>query len=40
VLPREVFLNEVAEQGLEVHHEWHEGYRSVTTKQPLEGEHA
>ncbi len=40
VLPREVFLNEVADRGLNVHHEWYEGYRSVTTKQPLEGEHA
>lgn len=40
VLPREVFLHEVAEQGLKVHHEWHDGYRSVTTKQRLESEHA
>jgi saccharopine dehydrogenase-like NADP-dependent oxidoreductase len=40
VLPRDKFLNEVAERGLDIRHEWHNDFRSVTTKQPLEGEHA
>ena len=40
VLPREAFLNEVADRGLDVRHEWYDGYRDVTAKQPLAGEHA
>lgn len=40
VLPRERFLNEVADRGLNIRHEFHEGYREVTAKKPLEGEHA
>lgn len=40
VLPREAFLNEVADRGLDIRHEWYDGYRDVTAKQPLAGEHA
>ncbi|MFO8098714.1 MAG: saccharopine dehydrogenase C-terminal domain-containing protein [Salinibacter sp.] len=40
VLPREQFLDAVAGRGLNVHHEWYDGYRTVTAKQPVEGEHA
>ncbi len=39
VLPRDRFLDAVAERGLNVHREWHDDFRDVTTKQPLEGEH-
>ena len=40
VLPREQFLEEVADRGLTVRHEWHDDYRTITTKQTLEGKHA
>jgi saccharopine dehydrogenase-like NADP-dependent oxidoreductase len=40
VLPREHFLKEVADRGLDIRHEWHDDFREVTAKQPLEGEHA
>ena len=40
ILPREKFLEDVAARGLNVQHEWYDGYRAVTAKQPLEGEHA
>jgi saccharopine dehydrogenase-like NADP-dependent oxidoreductase len=40
VLPRDYFLDEVTDRGLEIRHEWHDDFRDVTTKQPLEGEHA
>jgi len=40
VLPRDRFLDEVAERGLDIRHEWHDDFRDVTRKQPLEGEHA
>jgi saccharopine dehydrogenase-like NADP-dependent oxidoreductase len=40
VLPRDHFLEEVAERGLDIRHEWHDDFREVTAKHPLEGEHA
>jgi len=40
VLPRDQFLDEVAERGLNIRHEWHDDFRTVTTKQPLDGQHA
>jgi hypothetical protein len=40
VLPRDQFLDEVAARGLDIRHEWHDDFREVTGKQPLEGEHA
>lgn len=40
VLPRERFLNEVSERGLNIRHEFHEEFREITRKKPLEGEHA
>ncbi|MFP4229399.1 MAG: saccharopine dehydrogenase family protein [Salinivenus sp.] len=40
VLPREQFLEAVAERGLDVNHEWYDGYRTVSAKEPMEGEHA
>jgi saccharopine dehydrogenase-like NADP-dependent oxidoreductase len=40
VLPRKHFLDEVAERGLSIRREWHDGFREVTAKRPLEGEHA
>ncbi len=40
VLPRDRFLSEVSERGLDIRHEWHDDFRDVTTKEPLEGEHA
>lgn len=39
VLPRDQFLDEVAERGLAIRSEWHNDFRDVTRKQPLEGEH-
>jgi len=40
VLPRDRFLDEVAERGLDIGREWHDDIREVSAKQPLEGEHA
>lgn len=40
VLPRDQFLDEVAERGLDIDHEFYEDFREVTTKKQLEGEHA
>jgi hypothetical protein len=40
VLPRDRFLNEVAERGLDIRHEFHEDFREITAKSRLEGEHA
>jgi len=40
VLPRDRFLDEVADRGLDIRREVHEGYREVTAKRRLEGEHA
>lgn len=40
VLPRDQFLNEVAERGLDIHSEFHDDFREVTSKMTLEGEHA
>ncbi len=40
VLPRDRFLEEVADRGLDVRREWHDDFRDVTAKQPFEGEHA
>lgn len=40
VLPRDQFLDEVAERGLDIHREFYEDFREVTTKKQLEGEHA
>ena len=40
VLPRDRFLDEVAERGLSIRREVHEGFREVTAKRRLEGEHA
>jgi saccharopine dehydrogenase-like NADP-dependent oxidoreductase len=39
VLPRNLFLDEVADRGIDIRSEWHDDFRDVTTKQPLEGEH-
>lgn len=39
VLPREQFLNEVTDRGLNIRREWHDDFRDVTAKQRLEGEH-
>lgn len=39
VIPRDDFLTEVGERGLRIDEEWHEGFREITSKQPLEGEH-
>jgi saccharopine dehydrogenase-like NADP-dependent oxidoreductase len=39
VLPRDRFLDEVAERGVDVRREWHDDFRDVTAKQLLEGEH-
>lgn len=40
VLPRDQFLEEVGERGLDIHNEFHDDFREVTAKQMLEGEHA
>lgn len=40
VLPRDRFLDEVAERGLSVSREVLDGFREVTAKSPLKGEHA
>jgi saccharopine dehydrogenase-like NADP-dependent oxidoreductase len=40
VLPRDRFLDEVGERGLDIRTEVYDGYREVTAKTPLEGEHA
>jgi saccharopine dehydrogenase-like NADP-dependent oxidoreductase len=40
VLPREQFLDEVAERGLNIRREVYDEFREVTSKNPLEGEHA
>ncbi len=40
VVPRERFLEEVIERGLNIRSERYEGFREVTAKQPLEGQHA
>jgi saccharopine dehydrogenase-like NADP-dependent oxidoreductase len=40
VLPRDQFLDEVAERGLDIRREFYEDFRAVTTKEQLEGEHA
>jgi hypothetical protein len=39
VLPRDRFLDEVSERGLNIRHEVHDDVRDVTSKQPVEGEH-
>jgi len=36
VLPRDRFLEEVAERGLDVRHEWYDDFREIGTKMPLE----
>jgi len=40
VVPRATFLQAVADRGLDVQREQLDGYRDVTTKQPLERKHA
>jgi hypothetical protein len=40
VLPRDRFLDEVGERGLDIRTEVYDGFREVTAKTPLEGEHA
>jgi len=40
VLPRDRFLDEVADRGLNIRREVLDGYREVTAKRQLEGEHA
>ena len=40
VLPRDRFLDEVAERGLNIHREEHEGFREITSKSTLKEEHA
>jgi saccharopine dehydrogenase-like NADP-dependent oxidoreductase len=40
VLPRERFLDEVSERGLDIRREVHDDFREVTAKTILEGEHA
>jgi len=40
VLPRERFLDEVGERGLNIQNEFHDDFREVTSKAALEGEHA
>jgi len=39
VLPRERFLDEVAQRGLNIRHERHDGFREITAKRSLEEEH-
>lgn len=39
VLPRDRFLDEVSERGLDIHSEVHEDFREVTGKETVEGEH-
>ncbi len=40
VVPRERFLEEVMNRGLNIRTERHEGFRDITAKQPLEGQRA
>ncbi len=40
ILPRQRFLDEVAERGLNIQHNVYEDHREITAKSPLEGEHA
>ncbi|PSQ80886.1 MAG: saccharopine dehydrogenase [Bacteroidetes bacterium QS_1_63_11] len=40
VLPHEQFLEEVADRGLNIRKEWHDDYREVTAKRPLNGQPA
>ena len=40
VIPRDAFLDAVADRGLSIQRERHEGFRDVTAKQPLDGQPA
>ena len=40
VIPRDAFLDAVADRGLNIQRERHEGFRDVTAKQPLDGQPA
>ena len=40
VLPREHFLDEVADRGLNIQRERHDDFREVTAKRPLDSQHA
>lgn len=40
VLPREHFLENVTERGLNIRKERHDAFREVTTKQPMDSQHA
>ncbi len=40
VLPRDRFLDEVGNRGLDIHSEFHDDFREITSKHPMEGEHA
>lgn len=40
VLPRDRFLEDVADRGLNIRKERHEGFREVTAKKPLDSQHA
>lgn len=40
VLPRDQFLDEVGKRGLDIHSEFHDDFREITSKRTLEGEHA
>ncbi|PSQ68457.1 MAG: saccharopine dehydrogenase, partial [Bacteroidetes bacterium QH_1_64_81] len=40
VIPRDAFLDAVADRGLDIQKERHEGFRDVTAKQPLDGQPA
>jgi hypothetical protein len=40
VIPRDAFLDAVADRGLNIQKEQHEGFREVTTKRPLDSQRA